>query len=637
MFCPRLVRIACLCTCASLSLSLAQKALAQEAAVGIPTVEIEFSHQGGLVGEGQDITLDIGTKTDDVAIYYTLDGSQPTPENNWHEFDKSLTIRRTTIVRAVGIRGQRVVGRGSRSFLFANSNLTSFRSDLPIVVISAFGTDIDSEARWDSRAPKRPVSAVFIGKDQANGRVSIMDTADFIGRAGMRVRGQTSAQFPKKQYSLELWDEEANDRSASLLGLPAESDWILHAPWTDKTLMRNVLAYRWFREMGHYGPRTKFIELFHDADGGSIGLDDYRGVYVLMEKIKRNENRVALAKLDESMTTEPEITGGYIFKIDKGTHNDVNFDSAVHNFGFVEPDQPNDAQFSYLRNQIVALEKALRSRRFMDPELGYAAYMDIPSFIDVHIHVELCKNVDGFRYSTYLHKDRQGKIHLGPVWDYNLSLGNSFSHEGDNPRGWYHHTIDDHEYLYFERLFEDPNFEVRYWDRYYELRNTVFATEKLLRQIDDLEEQLRESQARNFARWPIFDQHLFRNPNIVVSLKTHGEQVRWMKQWLRRRLTWMDQQFTPPPVITPANNEVTFGTQVTIEPVLRQDAIAPTILYTTDGSDPRKANGKPSPQAERLKSGGSLSLTAATTIKARVYGRNRWGALAEQVYKMAPP
>ena len=152
---------------------------------------------------------------------------------------------------------------------------------------------------------------------------------------------------------------------------------------------------------------------------------------------------------------------------------------------------------------LAEFEHALYSRDFKDPDKGYAAYIDVDSFIDVHLHVEICRNIDGIRLSTYYHKDREGKINMGPVWDYNLSLGNTTMREGQYPDGWYHHTIHDREYTYFARLFEDPGFELRYWDRYYQLRKTMFSKARLAEQIRELTRELSESQERNFRKWQI--------------------------------------------------------------------------------------------------------------------------------------
>ncbi len=106
-----------------------------------------------------------------------------------------------------------------------------------------------------------------------------------------------------------LWKTAEDDTSFSLMGLPAESDWILHGPYSDKALIRNYLAYTLARDMGHYASRTRFCELFLN--------DQYRGVYVLIERIKRDSARVDIAKLLPTDVTGDQLTGGYIVKIDR--------------------------------------------------------------------------------------------------------------------------------------------------------------------------------------------------------------------------------------------------------------------------------------------------------------------------------
>ena len=562
-------------------------------------------------------------------VRYTIDGSAPSVESP--VWPGAYRVEATTMLRWIAVVDDVIVARHGAGYLFVEAEVADFSSDLPIVVVDSFGVDINSEGRADSRGPKRPVWSVFIDRDPAPGRASPVSEVDFSGRAGMRVRGQSSTMFPKKQYTLELWDEEDDDQSASLLGFPRESDWILHAPFSDKTLMRNVLAYAWFREMGHYAVKTQYVELFFNHDGNSVSLQDYVGVYVLMEKIKRDSKRVAISKLDEEVNELPDLSGGYIFKKDKGTRNDVNFRTPDgHRFGFVEPDEPTEAQFDYLSDHLAEFEEALYGREFTDPDKGYAAYIDVDSFIDLHLHVEICRNIDGIRLSTYYHKDREGKIHMGPVWDYNLSLGNTTMREGQYPDGWYHDTIYDREYTYFGRLFQDPGFELRHWDRYYQLRKTVFSKTKLSDQIDALTSELSEAQERNFEKWQILGVPVWQNPRGVWERQHHVDEVAWMKNWLFQRLDWLDEQFTPPPVIEAEAMPLPRGGKVTV--VLQTPSRRlrnPELFVTLDGSDPRGADNWPTEMAVAIADGEGVALHETAMVRVRAHDGRRWGALGE--------
>jgi len=191
------------------------------------------------------------------------------------------------------------------------------------------------------------------------------------------------------------------------LGFPKESAWVLYAPYPDKTLMRDVLAYELSREMGHYAPRTQFVEVFLSRSGRKLTRRNYVGVYVFEEKIKRDPNRVNIAKLTPADDKEPEITGGYIFKKDHEDHGEAGGFSTRRgqHFFYVEPnaEELTPQQRRWLKGYLDQFERVLYGADFADPERGYAAYIDVGTFIDFHWIVELSKNIDGIRLSDYLH------------------------------------------------------------------------------------------------------------------------------------------------------------------------------------------------------------------------------------------
>src|SRR5206468_10799907 len=187
------------------------------------------------------------------------------------------------------------------------------------------------------------------------------------------------------------------------------------------------------------------------------------------------------------------------------------------------------AQRAGLTNHVNRLEQLLAGADFRNPTNGYASMIDVDSFIDQHIIVEATKNIDGFRFSTFFSKDRGGKIRMEPIWDWNLSLGNARGKQGDLTEHWYWPQLDDEQYSWFRRLFEDPDFAQRYVDRWAQLRTNLFATANLLRRIDGLAEQLKEAQARNFGRWEIMGVDIV--PNYFVG-NSYGEEVDWMKDWI---------------------------------------------------------------------------------------------------------
>jgi len=396
---------------------------------------------------------------------------------------------------------------------------------------------------------------VFIDTDASTGRASILGEPDFAGHCGMHVRGSSSADYDKKQYKLETWDEADQDLDTPLLGLPEESDWILHAPYSDKTLMRNYSIYSWSNTIGRYATRGVFVELFHSKTGDPISMDDYRGVYVLMEKIKRDKNRVAITKLEPHDDSEPAISGGYLLVKDWWDEwvEDAGFDAGFVTdhyedeiqYEYPKPHEITGAQREWIKDHFDEFEAVLASDDFTDPVDGYNKYIDLGSFIDHHLLVEIGRNVDGYVLSTFLFKDRGGKINMGPIWDYNGSLGNADYFEAWETAGW-HFEFDGfpednpNAFEWYERLMEDPAFHEARAERWVELRAGPLATDQLMADIDDAAALLAEAAERNFERWDILGEYVWPNDEGCEDRQTYQEEVDYLKQWLADRLAWLD-------------------------------------------------------------------------------------------------
>lgn len=548
------------------------------------TEKPEFSLDDQVITGTVNLTLTATSPS--AVIRYTTNGTDPTSSSP--VYTSPLAISETTRVKArIYEPGLQPGPVRDRTFLRLSSDIQTFTSDLPVIIVDSFGHNLDGESSSNSQNPRRPVHAVVLDVDPNSGRSSVLDVPDFAGRGGMRVRGQTSSGFAKKQYSFETWDTEGNDKDVSIFGMPSESDWIIHAPYSDKTLMRNKIVYDCSRELGYPAVRSRFCELFFNSNGGNVSMADYRGVYVFMEKIKRNEDRVKIKRLEPCDTAAPAITGGYVFKKDKGQTVDVTFSTSRegHQMAFVEPDAPNAQQQSWLDSHVDAFENALHGANFADPVNGYAKYIDVQSFIDTHIFVEVFKNIDGYRLSSYFYKDRGRKILASPVWDYNLSLGNANYLEGENPQGWYYPLISAQQYPYYSRLFQDPEFVRQYWDRYFELRQSLLETSRMMALIDNYTAELAEGAARNFNKWNnLLGNYTWPNASGFASRTTHQAEVDWMKNWLSSRLTWIDSQHSLPPNFRRDTGPVVPGSALTVS---NPNAGGGAIYYTTDGTDPR--------------------------------------------------
>ncbi len=149
-------------------------------------------------------------------------------------------------------------------------------TSLPLVVIDTWGETIPDN-------PKITSWLKVIENGTGFGNNQSQPATDYEGYAGIEIRGQSSQMFPKKSYSIELRNATMADSSVSLLGMPAESDWVLYAPYSDKTMLRNALTYYLGSRMGEWQPRYRFCEVYLNGE--------YNGVYMLIENIKRDSNR----------------------------------------------------------------------------------------------------------------------------------------------------------------------------------------------------------------------------------------------------------------------------------------------------------------------------------------------------------
>jgi len=585
--------------------------------------EVEFSHADKLCDASFYVTL--ATETPGAVIYYTTDGSEPYVISGrtitGTVYTGPVLISRSVCLRAKAVKmGWKSSTPQTRAYVFLGSDVRGFSSNLPVAVIDTL------EAGIGELAPTTSIAAfVDTGHD---GRTHLIAyPPDFVGWAGIDIRGKSSAGFDKKQYHFETWDELGRDKDVSILKFPSESDWVLQGPFSDKSLMRNFLAYRWSNDMGRYAVRTRLIEVFLNTGGGSVSMSDYLGVYVFMEKIKLDNNRVDIIRLEPADNSEPSITGGYIVKKDKFDSGERTFTTLTgQTLIYVEPEGPDLTpwQAAWIQNYLKEFEQVLYGVKYADPVVGYTRYIDVRSFLDEHILVELTKNIDGFRLSTYMHKDRGGKLNMGPPWDYDLSLGNANYLEGWQPVGWYHDLLGDGDYPWWRRLFQDKEFGLKYADRWFGLRKDVLATHQLLADIDDTAALLNEAQVRNFDRWRILGIYVW--PNWFIA-QTYKEEIDWMKGWLEDRLTWMDaeigRQFAaPPPSFDRQGGH--FDQSLT----LKMTAPYGQVYYTTNGSDPRL------PGAIHYTT--PVTLSSTTLVKARILNRTTWSALNEAVYAVGP-
>ena len=334
------------------------------------------------------------------------------------------------------------------------------------------------------------------------------------GVIGIKLRGNSSLGFNQKKYTIELRDSHGRELESPLLGMPAHSDWVLLAPYSDVSAVRDPLAFQLWRDMGHWGPRTQMVELTLNGD--------YRGIYVLSEAIKRGEQRVNISKLKKTDVQGRELTGGYILRIDTYDQDDATFTSKVPGIGegnmssqviwsciYPKKKKLKPEQYDYIRNYVDTVEQVIQSEYFADPKRGYARYIDLPSFVDYFIHTELSLNADGYKRSAYFYKEKQnadgtgGKLVAGPVWDYNLAYGNANFANANNIEAWcFEGASNNPTPALWQRLLQDPTFRKAVKVRYKTLRKGVLSNKAITGYIDRHARLLAPCIARHFEKYP---------------------------------------------------------------------------------------------------------------------------------------
>jgi len=452
-------------------------------------------------------------------------------------------------------------------------------SDIPIIYLTGFECDLTTFgecSRIDEDNKKNVVIKVI---ENENGINSIDDNPTLETFIGIEYRGEPSNT--KRSFALETRkfneaDNKYDELNVSLLGLPSENDWIFYGPYLDKSLIRNALIYDLVNEMGWYAPKTKFFNFVIDTVSFNFNVNPpavdllpaYEGVYVLTERIKRDDDRVDIANLGPSELQFPnpinnqDKTGGYIVSVnDEGIANGVDgWTSSKGNWNYIfeypqvklgTGDGLQNIQIEYIKGVFDDFENTMQSANYNDPLTGYSAHINIASFIDFIIVQEFTKNVDGYRKSSYFYKDKNSSgdslIYAGPVWDFNIAMGNTFDFEGKETTGFqynFNSNFNDPFQVpnYWPKLMTDPNFITKLKCRYTQLRGTVLSDKNVFGKIDSFENVLKQAADFNFERYPTLLNTAI-PANALNGFATYQEAVQQLKDWLTNRFTYLDEQW----------------------------------------------------------------------------------------------
>jgi len=414
-------------------------------------------------------------------------------------------------------------------------------SHLPIIVVNTNGQEIPNEDKITAH-----MGIIY----NAPGEINYLSDPynHYDGFIGIEIRGSSTTWFPKKQFAVETRDSLGENNNVPLFGMPEENDWIFNAPYTDKSLMRNVIIYKMARDAGKYATRSHYFELVIDGD--------YRGLYVMFEKIKRDDNRVNISKLEPEEISDDDITGGYIIKVDKwdgentgGWYSEPPSDSYggfYYQYHYPKPDEIVYDQQQYIMSYMESFEQTILSDDFANPETGYPSIIDWGSFIDFFIMQEITKNVDGYRLSSFLHKDKDsddGRLVAGPIWDFNLGFGNADYYNGWDTQGWQVEADlpnDDFSIPYWWcTIWSDQSFRWSVQQRWNSLRNNFLSNASVNSLIDSLQSHIGEAADRNFERWPTLGQYVW--PNYYIG-QTYQDEIDYLRNWIITRMEWMDSE-----------------------------------------------------------------------------------------------
>ena len=488
------------------------------------------------------------------------------------------------------------------------ARLDTFASQLPLLVLDTHGTGDLVKDNLDHPA------WLYAWSRPENASTTLTAVPAALSSATTGVRGQSSADFLKKGFNVKPNDTLGRDQELALFGFPSFDHWSLIGPWKyDRTFIYNAFIYTLSNRLGRWAPRTQFVEMFVNANGGDLDASDYAGIYILTDSLRLDKKRIDITTLDPGDTGPKNITGGYLIKSDPPSADEFNFQTRRGfpgdplAIGVSAPKLPDlvPAQRDYIKGFVQGLDDALiadlgggwRNRTHLD-------YIDRPSWIDHHILNLLAMNVDGLNRSAYFTKDRGGRLTAGPVWDFDRSLGGG-DPRSDHPDVWSGPwEVGAADYWgdgWWGLLAQDPDFVQAWVDRWQQLRRNELSTPSLLALIDSLTAQIGPAAAaRDAAKWA---------DNVSRFPGGWQGEVDNLKSWITRRVEWIDTQLVAAPTVTAGSGTLT----VTPAPGTQ-------LAYTTDGTDPRAFGGAPA-HAVRISST-PVTVPGTADLQARSYRAN---------------
>lgn len=439
-------------------------------------------------------------------------------------------------------------------------------TNLPIVWIDVNGAMIMRDDRIGAR-----MKIIHNGKGQLNYGDTVAHPGqhvDYEGYIALRYRGNTSfTHSDKKPYSFRTlskpYEQGYDKKKVSLLGMGSDNNWALLAPYSDKSMIRDLLAFEVARPWMEYTPQGRLCELFLDGT--------YYGVFILTELVTQGKHRLNLPDPGEE---DDELTGGYIVEVGNNGSDSITHISKYHPirgdgletyydreieflYKFPDAEDLTDAQREYINGAIDLMEDVFASKNYKDPVEGYRKYIDVQSFMDYQLVNEFAHNVDGYRLSTKLYKrrDSEDMRFKMAIWDMNLAFGNCRHNQGSATSGWISrgnsmlHNNNDKFLIPFwwYKLISDNSYVQARFARWAEWRNSNLSHDRIMATIDSLANEVTccGAEARNSQAWPRWGVWVW--PNYVVT-RSYEAEIEYIKNWIVKRTEWLDDilQYTPP-------------------------------------------------------------------------------------------
>lgn len=438
-------------------------------------------------------------------------------------------------------------------------SLNFISSDLPIVIINL---DERMADKWEDRRVNADMTIIYHTDGSRN---TVADTAavnlsdstiiNYHGKVGIKYRGNSSYNSSdKKPFGMKTQDTDGNKLDANILGMGADSDWALLAPFNDRSMIRDVLTFDLCRGYLEYVPTGKYCEVVLNGV--------YQGVYIMCARVRRGPSRIDIPK---PKTNSPdELSGGYILQIDR--NDEPVFQSqhpyldplgypkvGSHYFQYTYPDNDDytdgmETQRTYIINKVRDFENMMASDSFDNPNTGYRKWLDVTSIIDYILAQEITHNVDGYRLSTYMYKyrDSHDPRFKFSIWDFNIAMGNADYCDGWSTEGWAWdlNRFEEPQQVpfWFHKLLNDEDFRMELRERWAHCRQGNFNTTNIIHKVDSLVQLLAEAEGRNTQIWNRWSTQLW--PNYYIS-NSWNDEINYLKGWLTQRVAWIDSQLAP--------------------------------------------------------------------------------------------